>query len=183
MQSLQGSLLVAAPALGDVNFFRSVVLMLRHDEDGALGLVLNRPTNDTVATVWQAVGLPPVDGSRHIYLGGPVSGPLMAVHTSKFLAQGEVFPGLFFTSAKEALTKLASAAVKRYRIFSGYSGWGAGQLEEELAAGGWLLTPATIDDVFHDGDDLWHKVVRRIGREILGAEVAKRPAPEDPMLN
>src|SRR5688572_30210730 len=98
LPTLQGKFLVASPHLGDGNFFRSVVLVIKHDADGAFGLILNRPLNNTLAEVWQAIDQEDITGSGHvpdlsldaplvgdqpIYVGGPVQGPLVVVHTLK----------------------------------------------------------------------------------------------------
>ena len=81
--SLQGQFLVASPHLGDGNFNRSVVLIIKHDDDGAFGLVLNRPTGNTVGDVWRMVTEQELDCDRPIYLGGPVQGPLVCLHRVK----------------------------------------------------------------------------------------------------
>ena len=81
MKSLKGHFLVASPHLADANFYRSVVLMIQHDEDGAVGLVLNRPTDNTIAEVWEMISESPCDVQGCVSIGGPVAGPLMALHT------------------------------------------------------------------------------------------------------
>jgi len=183
MESLQGEFLVASPHLGDPNFYRSVVLILRHDEQGALGLVMNRPTNNTVASVWKLLGLKNCECDEPIYMGGPVSGPLMAVHRSKVLSQGMIVPGVYFTSERNSIHRLVVHAKKEFRIFTSYSGWGAGQLEAELAAGGWFRTGATRDQVFYHGEDQWKELLQVIADDIIAPALHEAQVPGDPTWN
>src|SRR5688572_1282976 len=83
MASLQGQFLVASPHLSDPNFYKSVVLMVKHDEEGAFGLILNRPTTNTVREIWRAVTEQDLECEQPIYMGGPVSGPLVCLHRMK----------------------------------------------------------------------------------------------------
>jgi putative transcriptional regulator len=182
MRSLQGHFLVASPHLPDSNFYRTVVLMVQHDENGALGLVLNRPTNSTVGELWERVSSEPVSCERPVNHGGPVEGPLMALHTTADCADDEVLPGVYFASRDEYLERIVRGD-QLFRLFVGYAGWSPGQLESELDAGGWLTVPATPDDVFDDDEDLWRKISSRIGMEILEQAVRPRHVPADPSMN
>ncbi|MDX1945291.1 MAG: YqgE/AlgH family protein [Pirellulaceae bacterium] len=183
MNSLQGHFLVASPHLSDGNFYRSVVLMIKHDDEGAFGLILNRPTTNTVQEVLRIVAEQEVDCEQPIYVGGPVSGPLVALHRMKSASEAEVLPGVHFAAHKEQLLRVASKSKKPFRMFSGYSGWSGGQLEGELKSGGWLILPATIDLVFDEGEDLWDRIVRRIGGQFLETIIKTRHVPENPSLN
>jgi putative transcriptional regulator len=183
MKSLQGHLLIASPKLPDQNFFRSVVLMIQHDEEGAFGLILNRPTGITIQEIWSKIGEGAVDCDLPMHLGGPVAGPLLALHARGDLSEGEVIAGVHFASQKEAINELVRSAEKRLMIFSGYSGWGGGQLDDELEAGGWLSMPAASEHVFDPPDDLWRKVVGDIGAEIIRPALKSRIQPADPTWN
>lgn len=183
MLSLQGNFLIASPHLGDGNFNRSVVLMVKHDEEGAFGLVLNRPTGNTVAEVWKLVSNDVTDRQDPIYLGGPVQGPLMAIHGLESAAETEVLEGVYLSAHKDQLKEVVASASAPIRLFSGYSGWGAGQLEGELEAGGWLVAPATAELVFHDKDDLWERVMHSVAKDILAPSLKARHVPNDPTLN
>jgi putative transcriptional regulator len=182
-RSLQGHFLVASPHLPDPNFHRTVVLMVQHDEQGALGLVLTRPTGSTIGELWESIAKNPCNCTRVVDQGGPVRGPLMALHTDVMCADSEVLPGVYFASREEYLERIVQQTEQPFRLFVGYSGWGAGQLESELAAGGWLTTPATAEDVFSDADDLWRRIAARIGLEILGSAVNVKHLPPDPSMN
>ena len=179
-ESLQGKLLVATPALDDPNFRRTVVLVTAHTDEGAMGLVLNRPTEASVA---EAVPhLEHLVGSGEtIYLGGPVE--ISAVTALAELDEsGEpamhVFEAVGFLPAD--LDETVEEATQRARVFAGYAGWSAGQLEGELAESAWIVEPALAEDVFTESpDDLWSGVLRRKGGEY---ELIAR-MPEDPSLN
>jgi putative transcriptional regulator len=153
---LGGQLLVATPLLIDPNFWRSVVLILQHDEEGSLGVVLNRPTIERVEThipVWGPVAAKP--GTVHF--GGPVD-PRVAIG----LATGHGgeptgVPGLSIVDLEIEPLEGTSAV----RIYSGYAGWGQGQLEAEIAEGSWYVVPASPDDPFDRPDGQWSRVLRR----------------------
>jgi putative transcriptional regulator len=183
MRSLQGHFLVASPHLSDPNFFRSVVLMIRHDEEGALGLLLNRPTENTIDEIWKMLDAPHEPSPEPIYLGGPVGGPLMALHSLRSCSEAEVATGVYFAAHRDHLNKLVTQTSKKYRIFSGYSGWSAGQLERELEAGGWLTCKATKRLVFQPTDKLWKEVMQSIGDEIIAPVTRGAAMPDDPQLN
>lgn len=186
MNSLRGQFLVASPHLSDENFFRAVILMIQHDEDGALGLVLNRCTSEPLRNA-----LPDTEESwlakdALIHNGGPVPGPLMALHRKAKLADVRVIPGVFLSTQKETLAKLFAAQKanpKSFRVFSGYSGWAAGQLEKELTVGGWLIHPATSGDIFYPEDDLWQQLVRKIGLAIIAPTLNEKFVLDDPSVN
>lgn len=196
--SLQGKFLVASPHLGDGNFFRSVVLMIKHDDDGAFGLILNRPLNNTLAEIWQAIDEEsggeihaaeldleaPLVGDQPIYVGGPVQGPLVVVHSAKkSWSEAQIMPGVHFAAHKDHLKKVITQTKKPFRVFSGYSGWGAGQLEGELQAGGWLIADADKELIFYTGDDLWERIVQNIADQILMPGQRTKHVPPDPSLN
>jgi putative transcriptional regulator len=186
MDSIAGKLLVASRALRDPNFARSVVLMLEHTAEGALGLVINRPSPRTVAEIWSSIGEPDVTNTDLVYLGGPVPGPLVALHKTEELGEKQVLPGLYMSVQKDSLEQLVRTPDIELRLYSGHSGWGSGQLEGELKAGGWLVGRARVGDVFAEGDaleGLWGHVLARINREILLPQLPADRLPPDPHLN
>ena len=183
MKSLQGHFLVASPHLADSNFYKGVVLMIKHDEEGAFGLILNRPTDNSVGDVLKLVGVEDVECPSPIFLGGPVRGPLVALHRLKSAAEAEVLPGVYFAADREKLEKLVHQSSKPYRFFMGYAGWAGGQLEDELSAGGWLTAKANKTRVCRNAEDLWEQVTWTIGEHILNKAVKVKHVPEDPSLN
>ena len=180
MESLRGHLLVASPALIDQNFRRTVVLVTEHTEDGAAGLVLNRPSLVEVgAAVPQLEEL--VDDDEQVWVGGPVQ-PEAVLVLGEFLdpddAAVPLFESLGFPSLEEP-EEIVPATTRR-RVFAGYAGWGAGQLEDEIANEDWILEPALADDAFtEEPDELWRDVLRRKGGIY---EIVSR-MPDDPSLN
>ena len=157
--------------------------MIQHDEEGALGLILNRPTNQNVAEVWELISDENCECDQPLNVGGPVSGPLMALHTNEALSESEVIPGVFLATDREILDQLVESEQDPFRIFSGYAGWGPQQLDQELESGGWLVTPATIGMVFYELDDLWKQITSEIGEDIITQTIDPRHVPSDPSLN
>ena len=183
MKKLNGQLLVATPRLPDANFYRTVVLMVEHNENGALGVILNRPADSSLEELWREVSEVECKRKQPLNIGGPVAGPLMAVHTDSRIAELLIMPGLFLSAQKEHLDHLVQEQQHRCRIFVGHSGWGGGQLEEELKLGSWLVTPATLEYVFHAEDDLWETVAKHIGDSVLLESLRIKHVPVDPSLN
>lgn len=196
VSSLTGRLLVATPALSDPNFDRAVVLLLDHDEEGSLGVVLNRPTPVGVGDIlegWgELAGAPGV-----VFQGGPVSldsalGVAVIPGDEGAPARSRRRPGrddpVGFRRVHgaiglvdlEAPPELLAAALGSLRIFAGYAGWGPGQLEDELVEGAWYVVESEPGDVSSpDPERLWRSVLRRQRSEL--AMVATYP--DDPSLN
>ena len=170
--STAGKLLIAEPMLEDPNFDRTVVLMIEHTPDGALGVVLNRPTElevDAVLSEWSALAAsPPV-----LYMGGPVEqNAVLALARRSGRATADA-PGWTSVLGEVGTIDLhldpedVVPSVDGVRFFAGYSGWGGGQLEAELDEGAWLVVPAEPGDVFApDPDTMWRAVLRRQGGKV-----------------
>jgi len=189
VSSLTGRLLVATPALTDPNFDRSVVLLLDHDEEGTLGVVLNRPTPVDVASVlepWAGLaGTPAV-----VFQGGPVSldsALALAVvpggsddrEDGGLLGWRRVYGAIGLVDL-EAPPELLAAEVGALRVFAGYAGWAPGQLEDELVEGAWYVVESEPGDVSSPAPErLWREVLRRQRSEL--AMVATYP--DDPSMN
>jgi putative transcriptional regulator len=180
VDSLRGQLLIAGPTLVDPNFSRTVVLVLEHSEEGAMGLVLNRPVEPTVGEAAPELA-DVVDDDEHLFSGGPVqpSGVIvLAEFTDPDDAAMLVVDGVGPLAASADLHTV-SVVDGRARAFAGHAGWGPGQLEAELERDDWIVEPATPDDVFEDADGLWSAVLERKGGQY--ALVARMPP--DPSLN
>jgi len=178
-ESLRGRLIVAAPDLEDPNFEHTVILMLAHDQhEGALGVVVNRPSEVAMVSGlrgWDRLAAPP----RHVFVGGPVE-QTAVIGLARTRADGDgvepVVDGAGVLDLALAPEDLG-ADVTSIRVFAGYSGWSAGQLELEILAGGWFVIEAEPDDPFSDEpEELWSRVLRRQGGLF-------RTAAEDPSLN
>lgn len=183
MPSLQGQLLISAPELRDPNFFHTVVLLIRHNEEGAFGLVLNRPASATIDQVWPQVSETPCESEEPLRLGGPVAGPLMALHTLAEAADLEVGTGTFFCAETGNLERLIAENSEPARFFVGYAGWAPGQLENEVGEGSWLMLPATPEHVFNDEEEYWERLWREVSREGILSVLKIPHMPSDPSLN
>lgn len=181
MESVRGQLLVAGPALLDPNFWRTVVLIVEHSEEGALGLVLNRPSETNVGEAVPQLG-ELLDPGERLFIGGPVQ-PSAVIVLAQFedptdaalLAFDDV--GVLGTGSTP---EEPTAGVRAGRAFLGHAGWGAGQLDGELERGDWILEPARLEDAFADqAPGLWSDVLTRKGGSY--ALVARMPA--DPSMN
>ncbi len=170
--SLAKHLLVASPHLTDPNFVQTVVLMVQHTDEGALGLILNRPLSKSVADVWRMLDDRECTRTDPIFRGGPVEGPLLALHRSAKWGEWEVLPGVYLSSKKELLDQLVHSDCP-LKLFVGYSGWGPKQLENELRLGRWLTIFASPEDVFADPGALWKSINERIGRSVLEPVLAR----------
>lgn len=183
MKSLSGKLLVASADLGDPNFARSVVLMLQHEEQGAIGLVLNRRSGTHLAAIWNQVSDEPCPLDLPVMTGGPVEGPLVIVHADAELTERQIMPGVHFAAHKELITQLLENGGQPMRVFAGYSGWGGGQLETELEEGSWGITDATREIIFGDEESLWLQATKRIADDNLIRDLGVRHVPDQPWLN
>jgi putative transcriptional regulator len=181
VESLRGQLLIAGPALNDPNFRRSVILVGEHGAEGAMGVILNRPSPVSVADA-----VPPladlVDDADLVHIGGPVQPQAIVVlgdfrdpHEAAALVLDSIG---FLPGEIETASDVGSLA--RARVFAGYAGWGPEQLEDEIAEGSWILERALADDVFtEDPDALWSTILRRKG----GAFAVLALMPPDPSRN
>ncbi len=171
MENLTGHLLIAIPDLGDPNFSKTVVMMFQHNEEGASGVILNRPSDVNIKRVWDEVADEPCDCEDPVNIGGPVQGPLIALHGSLELAETPVVSGVFISVGRENLNELVHQTAKPFKLFSGYSGWGSGQLESEIQRGGWLTLKATAGHVFDSPDGLWRQVCDQVGNDVLKSQL------------
>lgn len=180
MESLKGQLLISSGGLYDPNFRHTVVLVGEHTAEGALGVVLNRALDVTVA-----LAVPPlaelVPPGEPLFQGGPVQ-PESPILLASFLrpeaADLLVFGRVGFLTGE--VPGDVGDALDRARVYAGYSGWAPGQLEREMEEGSWILEPAREEDVFTDAPELlWSRVLRRKGPEY---ERLSR-VPFDPRMN
>lgn len=182
MDSLRGQLLIASPAVLDPEFRRTVVLVAEHNEAGAMGVILNRPAEVTVArAVPELEQLAERDDAVH--LGGPVaesSVTVLAEFTDIAAAALLIDDDLGFLGSRPDHHDHLSEVVRRARVFAGHAGWEAGQLEAEMEEESWIVEPALREDVFTaDPEGLWSSLLRRKG----GEYVVIATMPDDPTLN
>ena len=164
MESAQGRLLLAGADLFDPNFRQTVVLVAHHDDDGAMGVILNRP-----APVRVLEAIPDLEGvvatDEHLFLGGPVqpNGALVLAELPESDAAGRRVVGSIGVITDIDDLRAVSGA-SRARVYAGYAGWGPGQLEAELEQSGWLVEDAAPDDLFSpEPERLWRTLLERKG--------------------
>lgn len=183
MKSLQGHFLVAAAGLLDPNFYKSVVLILQHNQDGAMGIIINRPTTMTLIQAWKQVSEKPCGIEDFLYQGGPCEGPLMVLHHEKNLEGVQLFDGVCFSTEATTVEWIVEQSASPARFFVGYSGWGPGQLEAELQEGGWQVIPASKETIFGSAEGLWDALTHRLLRNTGFPGVHPKRIPPDPSVN
>jgi putative transcriptional regulator len=182
--SLRGHLLIASPELKDPNFHRSVVLMIDHDEQGALGLVLNRPLKKTIGDLWPQIHQGEKVGSpAPVHWGGPVAGPLVAVHQLPECAEVEIMPGIYFSTDKERVGEAIRQASATLKFYVGCAGWSAGQLEEEISEGAWGILPARSKHVIDTPENLWKRAGEELSLGVMYSKLGVPTLPDRPESN
>ena len=172
--SLAGQLLIAAPTIGDPRFAHTVILMVRHDKEGALGIVINRPVGErSIAALLEATGHDnaEVAGILRVFAGGPVQPELgFVVHSAEYhrAETVDVDGRVAMTASRQVLLDIGHNEGPKKSLFAlGYAGWGPGQLEDELARHNWFTTPEEPKLVFDDDrGNLWEDAMARRTREL-----------------
>ncbi|RYD50808.1 MAG: YqgE/AlgH family protein [Sphingobacteriales bacterium] len=162
-----GKLLIAEPFLADPNFARTVILLCEHSEDGTVGFVMNRPTDATFGTLFPLSRL----ASRTVYQGGPVQlDTICILQRAPQAATGHlVLPGIYWGSDIETVEEEVATGIKTpedVQFYLGYSGWGIGQLADELQSGTWLIADASAALLFDTPrEELWRKALETLGND------------------
>ncbi len=184
MDSVAGKVLIAIPDLPDSNFFRTVVFVMEHTVEGAMGVILNRPMNLDVPKLWAKLD-PEVEVHRSeaVFLGGPVDGPVLALHDQYGFADEQVIPGVFMSMTTPRLNQLVVSGDAQLKVFSGYSGWGPEQLDMEIESGGWLVSEVEADDVFNNDEEFWKEICERYGQQTVFDNILPNNPKIDPNLN
>ena len=177
-----GTLLVAAPALHDTPFRKTVVFVLQNNTDGTFGVVLNRPADEKIKFAWYELTGSDT-GQRNIVDGGPIGGPIFAIHQHQAIAEMEMPGGIFVTSESDKFSQLVDQPDSRYRIVFGVAGWQRGQLNAEIDEGLWYQLDVNADQVFDDPTWMWEKSIRRFGQRLLCDVVGLVEIPGNPLLN
>lgn len=178
-ENLSGSLLVAHPSLLDPNFRHSVVLVSAHSqEDGTLGVVINRPLGKTLGEQSLEFAFGPL-ADVPIYQGGPVQYEQVLLAAWHWAPDQGIFR-MYFGISEEKATELIASPGMQVRAFLGYSGWGKGQLESERADNAWLVSPISDTSIQEmEGERLWRAFIERLQPDLLFLG----QLPEDPSLN
>ncbi|MEL7157131.1 MAG: YqgE/AlgH family protein [Actinomycetota bacterium] len=177
--SLSGRILIARPEVHEPNFDATLTLILEHSDEGALGLVLNRPSELAMVDAfpeWEELAAAP----SVLFAGGPVDRDALIALGRSPECTGALVLGAHSVDLDAQPALVAAEGVTEVRVFAGYAGWAAGQLEGEIANHGWWVVDAEIDDLFTDDPDrLWAKVLQRQGGEMQWYA----HFPLDPSLN
>ena len=174
-------LLLSMPQMNDPNFARTVILLCDYNEQGAFGLVVNRQMSEPAWTMIQTEPPIRVDPELRLWIGGPVEPQrtwvLMADAQGPEVEQREVAPGILLSASRElTLETLQSPPSSRARVIAGYAGWGPGQLDQEIAASGWLtleVDPSLIFGV--PAEEMWEAAIRRLGANPGGLQTGFSP--------
>jgi putative transcriptional regulator len=183
MSSLQGHFLAANPRQLDPDFIEAVVLVVEHDDRGAMGVIVNCPRDrhERISHQRRAKRWPE---EPRLYFGGPVTSPLMAVHTDEAFAGIKILPGVFFEEEEEEhVFTLMQSTERPYKAFTGYTGWGPRQLEHEVECAIWRAIPATAAEIFSSGDDLWERLLREAFDSLLQVMCNVKYIPSDASVN
>lgn len=166
VSELAPGVLIAVPQMEDPNFERSVVLMLEHTAGGAMGIVVNRPSEIAIADIAKAHGFRAAPGSGTAFIGGPVDRQRgFLLHKRGDVPDAlKVVEGVYLSVSAASLPALLGASTDGVRLCLGYAGWGAGQLEREVMVGGWLTSAATPLRIFDTPiEKMWDAVIRDLG--------------------
>jgi len=163
------ALLLSMPQLVDPNFHRTVVLLCEHTPEGAFGLVLNRPTETSALEAVRLSPPPSRDGGLALWSGGPVEpqrGWILIGSEPDDIESVTIVPGVYLSTSPLLLRRLIETAPARTRVLTGYSGWGPGQLDAELASSAWLISDIVPELVFDTAPAmLWEAAIRRLGAD------------------
>ncbi len=164
---LAGDLVIATPKLNETPFSQAVVLIVQQNETGTFGVVLNRPANEQVKRLWRTMtGYANSTAEQYISLGGPLSGPVFALHQDIDCSEQKVECGLYFATSPQNLKKLASESTMPYKIFFGAVAWQNGQLEQEIDSGAWVSCGGSKELIFADSEFQWELSLRNYGRHL-----------------
>ena len=183
---LKGKILIASPKLLDPNFAHTVVLVVQHDENGAMGLVINRALETSVREAWTQVSSVPYPNDDPLYQGGPVEGPLIVLHKDAKRGQMEVIGGIWLSSDADAVKALVDDAIEPMKFFVGYAGWSAMQLESEITEGAWQVAQIDPGHILATPREYWEELQNRAGKVIRNTvrpAIDPRFIPPDPSVN
>jgi len=177
-----GTILVASPAIGNAPYERAVILVVQNTEKGIFGVVLNKPGDQQLRSAWlQMTGAS--DGEESLVHGGPIGGPVFAIHQDQRLAEMEIPGGVFITANSQTVEELVRQTGNDYRIVFGVAGWKQQQLNRELEDGFWYPIGGSPSIVFDNPDLMWERSLRAYSDDMLCDVVGVSGLPDDPQLN
>lgn len=184
--SLAGYLMVASTGIHEPVFARSVCIIVEHTRERSVGIMLNRRLSIKTDGLWndllEGEGVS-VNPASYINFGGPLDGPLLAIHDHEQLAEGGNNQGIFLSAQTETLKKLALATPAHCRLFVGNIVWGASKLEKEIVNGDWHVLPAIPELVFCDEQTMWQNAIHTIADGIIAAATGLDLTTQNPERN
>lgn len=182
--NLVGCLLVASPSWGEQQFQQTVCLIVHHSAQGAVGVILNRSLPFDAQPLWKAIGYKKEQSvSARLHLGGPNSGPVVAIHQRRDLAEFVSGEDVFFAAQAENLKSLVADSNGQWKIFVGQATWGANELDRQFAEGRWLPIEVNSRIVFADVDRVWPLAVRQAGNSLIQSLTGVSLSPEKSQYN
>lgn len=181
---LGGVLLVASPTWSDKLFGRSVCMIVHQGSEGTVGIVLNRILETDADGLWkQLAGKEAACKNARVNFGGPMSGPVVAIHDQAELAEYDPGGGVYLAAQVSALQQLVTMESEhQLRIVVGQAGWEPGKLEQQIQDGKWLAVPLKRELVFSPEDEMWARSIRAIGNHFV-TEIAGAIPVDDVLLN
>ncbi len=182
----QGCILVASPTWSNELYARSVCLLVHHGKEGSVGLFLNRSLPESPAELWRHLaGENKTAGSqRTLHFGGPMSGPVIALHNRPDLAEFTSVDGVYVAAQLEHLQKLVQVDDQaEVRFIVGQAAWQPGELDNELRHGKWLPLPISPQLVFSNEDEMWARAMRQIGNHFVASITGAIGQPTSVLLN
>jgi len=181
--SLKGTLLVSTERMQGSRFEKAVVLLMQDDDKGTFGVTLNKPANKKVRQAWTKLTGESISDQQEIVAGGPLQGPVIALHQDPTMYDLEMMGGLYVSAKVDKLQQLTNQFDNPYRIIVGIAGWKPGQLSNEVNDGCWYLLPFDVDLVFDDPEWMWDFCMQECGRHQIADIVGHDNIPFDPSLN
>jgi putative transcriptional regulator len=180
----KGQFLVARPDLADPNFGRSVVYLFEHTEEGAAGVVINRPSKLTIEELSEKIYPSRIGWDKPIHIGGPVGGPLLVVHQDADWADEEIDSEIYRTVDPDKIRHILERKIEPSLLVANYAGWGPKQLEFEIGENAWDVVDAEPRYVFwNELKDLWDVLTAQSHVRTLNRMLKIRDTPGDPTIN
>ncbi|MDZ4725230.1 MAG: YqgE/AlgH family protein [Leptospira sp.] len=165
--STRGKLLISNSSVIQDFFHKTIILMVDHDEDGAFGLVLNKPTQATLESLIKNLPLT-AHSDRQVYNGGPVDNMFVTIVHNNVSSKDpgvQIIPGVFMARSYDTLVEVLQSDTFKFRVFQGYAGWTSGQLETEFEKLSWVVSDVTSEAIFEEnhGEELWKAALKNKG--------------------
>jgi putative transcriptional regulator len=184
--SLTGHIIVASPQLRDPLLAQSVCLIVEQSQHGIAGIVLNRPFLSNVQALWGQLTADIEDAGpapEFLHFGGPLPGPVVAIHDRADLADAGNEFGVFLAAESEKLKQLSTVGAEHYRLLIGHVGWKTAKLLQQIRRGDWYVLSAKSELVFSSDDEMWDKAIKTHGGDVVREFTGLKSLPKSALLN